>query len=144
MKFNIFMTDERIHQAAALVEKHYKDNDFLNRIRGVKSFNFTTDTGEVVASKILSSDLTMNIRPYKTKWPWSKAIGYAAGNTIYVNTRKLDLPLADRVNNFFHEPLHLIGYSHNSNNKASGDSLESVPYKCGKIFSEYVMSLGPQ
>jgi len=140
MRFNIHMDNKTIHEAAALVEKHFKDTQFLLNISSEVFFN-TKDSGHIVASKINQSDLTMNIVPYKTKLPWSKAIGYASGNTIYVNIRKLDLPLRDRCNNFIHELCHLLGYSHKGN-YVTEYNLNTVPYKIGSLFEEYLESIG--
>lgn len=138
MRFNIFLNDETILEAAALCELHYIEPGFLNSLCSVESFNFTKDNGSDVADKIFNSELEINIRPYRTKLPWSKVIGYAKGNTIFVNTRKLDLSLEDRVCNLFHEYLHLLGYSHNGN-RVSEFNNGTVPYKVSKMFSEFVM-----
>ncbi len=141
MKFNIKMDDKTIRQAAALVERHYDDYKFLDLVSNSTSFNYTKDRGFVVADKIFNGIIGMNIVPYKTWSPWSKVIGYAKGNTIYVNTRKLDLPLKDRVENFMHEPLHLLGYSHkgNSNNEFNRNT---VPYRVASVFVKYLESIG--
>tara|TARA_R110000868_G_scaffold268180_1_gene527408 strand:+ start:1642 stop:2055 length:414 start_codon:yes stop_codon:yes gene_type:complete len=135
------MDDKVIHDAAALVEEHYKDEKFLFKLGTIQKFNYAYDSGHDVRVKIFNSDIVMNIVPYKTKLPWSKAIGYASGDTIYVNTRKLDLPLADRVENFMHEPMHLLGYSHkgNYNNEFNRGT---VPYRVAEIFRKYLESIG--
>jgi hypothetical protein len=142
MKFNIKMDDKVIHEAAALVEKHYIDSGFLRRIGEIQKFSYTVKKGFDVVSSLQASSVVMTIAPYKTKWPWSKVIGYASGNTIYVNTRKLDLPLKDRVQNLFHEPCHLLGYRHSRDNKVSKLNDESVPYKVAAIFVKYLESIG--
>lgn len=132
--------DERIALASKLVMDHYKDMAFLERLALIQSFNHTKDSGAHVALRILRANIDIVIKPYKTFSPWSKVIGHAKGNTIYVNTRKLDLPLEDRVANIMHEALHLLGYSHKGN-RVTEYNLGSVPYKVSKMFSEYVMSL---
>jgi hypothetical protein len=141
MRFNIKMDDKTIHEAAGLVEKHYKDSAFLRRVGEIEKFSYSATKGFDVVNKLQASSIVMTITPHKTKWPWSKVIGYASGNTIYINTRKLDLPLKDRVENFMHEPLHLLGYSHkgNANNEFNRGT---VPYKVASIFVKYLESIG--
>jgi hypothetical protein len=141
MKFNIKMDDKVIHEAAALVEKHYIDSGFLRRIGEIQKFSYTVKKGFDVVSSLQASSVVMTIAPYKTKWPWSKVIGYASGNTIYVNTRKLDLPLKDRTINFLHESLHALGYSHKGNTN-NAFNRGTVPYKVAEIFGKYLESIG--
>lgn len=140
MKFRNEIENSTIIKAADLVTKHCRDEAFLDRVRAVKSFAFTEANGVKVAELILEVGVTMTIKKYTTFNPWSKVIGYAQGGVIYCNTRKFDLPLYDRVNNFMHEPLHLLGYSHKGNS-ATGKNLDSVPYKVGAIFEEYIRGL---
>ena len=141
MKFNIFINDKTIHEAAEIVHNHYKSARFLDSVYFSKPFNLCRSTPPMVAAEILKADIIMDIVPYKTKWPWSKVIGYASGDTIYVNTRKLDLPLADRVENFMHEGLHLLGYSHkgNTNNEFNRGT---VPYAVSALLVKYLKSIG--
>ena len=141
MKFEIFINDNVIHKAANLVETHYKDQAFLNILCGVEKFNFTYHSGVHVAANIAASELKMQIKLYKTWNPYSKVIGYASDNTIYVNERKLNLSLKDRVENFFHESLHTLGYSHKgkTNNEFNRGT---VPYKVAEIFVKYLESIG--
>jgi len=143
MKFEIHMDNERIHQAAALVEKHYKDIQFLHKVEMNKTFNFTSRNGLYVAHDIRQSELTMKIKSYTTWNPFSKVIGHAKGDTIFINTRKLDLSLEDRIQNLFHEYLHLLGYKHKGNSVNEFNN-GTVPFNVAKIFSQYVMSLGRQ
>ena len=128
-----------LQQSALLFMRHYRDSEFLDLIRNVSKFNHTEDTGEMVAKKIEEAVLVIKVVPYKTWSPWSKVVGYAEGNTIFVNTRKINLPLADRVENYFHEATHLIGFSHRGN-RPDAYNLRSVPYLTAAMFSKYVMS----
>jgi len=143
MRFEIEMNDAVIHQAAALVTRHYNNGNFLNLVAQEINFNNTNDSGEVVARKLDALELnplTVKIKPYKA-WYFSKVIGYASGNTIYVNTRKLGLPLKDRTANFLHESLHLLGYSHKGNS-VNAFNLGTVPYRVSSIFVKYLESIG--
>lgn len=57
--------------------------------------------------------LTIFIRPYTSKNPFSSVLGHAKGNTIFENTRKLNaLTLPERIGHIGHEVTHLFGYSH--------------------------------
>jgi hypothetical protein len=141
MRFEIFINDPVIHKAANLVESHYRDEAFLKLLCGVDSFNYTNDHGIDVAVKISGSNLKMQIKSYKTWSIFSKVIGYASKDTIFVNTRKLNLPLKDRVENFFHEPMHLLGYSHKGNS-VNAFNLGTVPYKTASMFVKYLESTG--
>jgi hypothetical protein len=141
MKFEIFINDPVIHKAANLVETHYKDSEFLFNLGAIQNFNHSYDSGYAVGVKIFNSELKIQIKPYKTWSPWSNVIGYASGNTIYCNTRKLHLPLKDRVENFFHEPMHLLGYSHKGN-YVNAFNLNTVPYRTASIFVKYLESIG--
>lgn len=134
------LNDEKIEAAARLLAFHYRDYKWLEKLRTIPSFNHTTHSGNHVAEALYDCQILIEIRPYKSKWPWSKAIGYARGNTVWVNTRKLDLPLKDRVSNFMHEALHLLGYSHNGNYVTEYNN-GTVPYKVGDMFADYVMEL---
>ena len=141
MKIIIEMQGETIRKAASLVMEHYKDPGFLVNLGAIHNFNHTNDTGYELGRKIYNSDMTMTIKPYSTFSPWSKAIGYASGNTIFVNVRKLDLSLKDRIENLFHESMHLLGYSHKGN-RVNEYNLKTVPYLGANLFVKYLESIG--
>jgi hypothetical protein len=141
MRFEILMNDAVIHQAAWLVTEHHADESFLAMVIAHKNYNLYDGNSSEIAEKLLDTFISMKIKPYKTWNPYSKVIGYASGNTIYVNTRKLNLPLKDRVANFIHEPLHLLGYSHKGNS-VNAFNLGTVPYKVSAIFVKYLESIG--
>ncbi|MBA3756638.1 MAG: hypothetical protein H0X02_10580 [Nitrosomonas sp.] len=140
MNFRIEIDDPVIYEAARIVAEHYKDYKFLERVRTIPHFNHTSHSGVTVSKVIDNAQVFVIIRPYKTWNPWSSAIGYASGKVIYVNTRKLNLPLMDRVENFLHEPLHLLGYSHKGN-YVTPFNLETVPYKVAAVFRQYIEDL---
>ncbi|MEY3182229.1 MAG: hypothetical protein RLZ35_214 [Pseudomonadota bacterium] len=142
MKIYCEVNDQNTRYAASILMKHYRDEEFLNRLRNVSSFNFTDDSPSVVAHRLPSimDHLDIKIVPYKSINPFSKAIGYAEGTTIYLNTRKLYLPYIDRVENIYHEATHLCGYSHNGN-RATSENLKSVPYLSASIFASHIKSI---
>jgi len=141
MKFEIMMNDKTIHAAALLVSHHYNDNDFLFEVKYSGLYKFTKLTPALVAQKIEDASNIMIVMPYKTWNPYSKVIGYAEKNIIYVNTRKLHLPLKDRVENFMHESLHSLGFGHDGN-RVTDFNLKTVPYKCAAIFVKYLEGIG--
>lgn len=128
-----------LQQSALLFMRHYRDDEFLALVKNVSHFNHTADIGLIVADKIAGAKLEIEVLPYKTFSPWSKVIGYAEGNKIFVNTRKINLPLEDRVENLMHETAHLLGYSHKGN-YVTMYNLRTVPFVLGALFSKYIMS----
>lgn len=138
MKILLQMDDPTVFEAARKVAFHYKDYKWLEKLRTVKGFNHTWHDGIRVANTIRDNQVEIVIRPFKSKWPWSKSIGHARGNTIWINTRKLDLPLKDRIENIMHEALHLMGYLHHGN-RVTAYNLNTVPYLVANMFANYVM-----
>lgn len=133
------MQDQKISLAAYYVANNYFNEKFLEKIKAVQNFNHTELDSKEVAEKIWRefNKLNVNVVPYKTVNPWSKVIGYAKGNTIYVNTRKSDLSLLDRIENIFHEATHLIGFSHDGN-RVTNYNLKTVPYLSANIFKNFI------
>lgn len=140
MKIINEVNNEIVRQACGLVEANFKNSDYLNSLINVK-FNFTHESGYEVAKNTEVFEGTVYVKPYTTFSPWSKVIGYAKGNTIYINTRKLDLPLKDRVENLRHELYHLQGYSHKGN-RVTEYNLKTVPYLGASLFVKYLESVG--
>lgn len=127
-----------------MVEKHYHDIAFYNSIKdekfnGIKTINSITGAFVYWEKLLLSS--VVYVKPYKSWSPWSRVIGYAKGDTIFVNTRKLDLPLKDRVENIRHEIFHREGFSHNGN-RVTAHNLQTVPFKGASLFVKYLERIG--
>jgi len=143
MKIKVEMADETIYKATKLVIKHCQDREFLRRIESQEqNFNHTLLNPKQVMEQLFNSSnmAVMAIRPYKSINPFSKAIGYAEDNIIYVNTRRLDLPLYDRIQNIYHEFCHVSGFTHKGN-FATKYNMDTVPYKASKIFADYVKEI---
>jgi len=140
MKIINEVNHETVREACRLVGASFKHNDFLNSLLDI-NFNFTPESGYEVAKNTEVFEGTVYVKPYTTFSPWSKVIGYAQGNTIYVNTRKLDLPLKDRVENIRHEIFHLQGYAHKGN-RVTEFNLKTVPYLGASLFVKYLESVG--
>ena len=142
MKLYVQINDETIRRAASIVMKHYADEEFLRRIREVDNFNHTTFSPVQCAAVLPKhmQNLSVRIVPYMTFNPFSNVIGHAKSDMIFVNTRKLHLPLMDRVQNIYHECTHLIGFSHKGN-KPNAYNMKTVPYKAASIFSQYAKEI---
>ena len=136
------VNDENVRKAASILMKHYKDEDFLNRVREEDFFNHSQHSPVTVASVLekFPKNITVIIKPYKTLNPFSNVIGYAENNIIYVNTRKLGLNWLDRVENLYHEMTHICGYSHKGN-RVTGYNLKTVPYLVANIFKRHVSEI---
>lgn len=141
MKIDVQVNDPVIRQAATLFMKHYNDPTFLNKVSCSPYFYHTEHSPEAVAHSIqfLGESMEMVIKSYKPLNPWTKAIAYAEGNTIYFNSRKR-LGLLDRVETICHEFLHLCGYSHDGN-FVTAYNLKTVPYKVANIFKDHVKEI---
>lgn len=134
------MNDKVILEAVRLVTMHFKDVEYFKTLRGLR-FNYANDDALLIEQNAMAFNEIIYVKPYTTFSPWSKVIGYARGNVIYVNTRKLDLPLKDRVENIRHEIFHLQGYSHKGN-RATEYNLKTVPYLGANLFVKYLESIG--
>lgn len=144
MKIINSVNDKTVKQACEIVEKYYYDVGFFDSIKNekfndVKAINSITGVEVYVMS--LRPNAVVYVKPYKTFSPWSRVIGYAKGDTIFVNTRKLDLPLKDRVENIRHEIFHREGFSHNGN-RVTAHNLQTVPYKGASLFVKYLERIG--
>lgn len=142
MQIFVDIDDETIKTAAELTAAYSTDILFIEKIAKIKHFNHTPLT-PLEISKVLyeqAHNVKIYLKGYKTWNPWSRVIGYAKGNTIYINLRKLDtIDLYERVENLYHEYCHLAGFTHRGN-RVTRYNLETVPYKAGKLFSEHVKS----
>lgn len=140
MKIISEINNKTIQESVQLVLTHYKDAGFRDIIAHAR-FNHTNDSGLDIYWKTFDFYQIVYIKAYTTFSPWSSVIGYAKGNTIYVNTRKLHLPLKDRVENIRHEIFHLQGYSHKGN-RVTEYNLKTVPFKGAALFVKYLESIG--
>ena len=141
MLYTVNIQDEKIKLGAYYVFRHYSDDKFLNRIRAVEKFNHTElnsyDVAYTIEFGLLKKQI--EIRPYKSVNPWSKAIAYAKDDKIFINTRK-KFGVLDRVETIFHESMHLIGFSHDGN-FVTDYNLKTVPYLAANIFANYIKEI---
>ena len=139
MKIVMFTDHPQVMEGAKLLMKHYNAYKFLEKVRAVNSFSDRSSANEV-ARRLQESTLLLEIVPYKPFNPWSKVLADSfkvkAGWRIRINMRKADLAPVERGGNLMHEFLHGLGYSHKS-----ATDYESVPYKVGYMFTEYLKDL---
>lgn len=132
--------DTQIDQALGLLLKFVNEDGFWPHLKNwVASVNLSQHDILEKDSDILghiyymfNCDLNVDIVPYKTKWPLSSVLGYAEGNRVYENTRKVNaLELHERVGHLGHEIVHLFGYHHEYQGQktsaavAFGDAMEA-------------------
>jgi hypothetical protein len=140
MKIINEVNNETVRQACRLVQDNFFSDGFLISLED-KKFNYTDDDFFDITKNTKSFNKTVYVKPYTSLSPWSKVIGYATDNTIYINTRKLNLPLKDRIENIRHEIFHLQGYSHKGN-RVTEFNLKTVPFKGASLFVKYLESVG--
>ena len=143
MKIIVNIDDSVIRASAKLVEDHCMDKKFMQSIADVKKFNHTSLSPVEVAQALYvhSYKTEIIIEGYKSSLPWSKSLGHAKGNTIFINTRKLEaLDLYERCGNLYHEFCHLAGFSHDGN-RVTPYNLGTVPYKAGQLFEDYIKEI---
>jgi hypothetical protein len=115
------LKNTQIERAKDLLLKFVKEDafwlEFSNAIAktDLSQHDLLEDDSEIFGhiKYMFECDLNVEILPYKTKSPWSKVLGYAQGNRVYENTRKMgSLTLPERVGHLGHEVVHLFGYHH--------------------------------
>ena len=119
-------------------------NDYLSIIKQETHFTHTKLTVNQVYDSIkVGLDLKprLVVRLYRSRLPWSKAIGYTTkgSSIIFLNSRMIDSRSThDYVNTLVHEALHttiLGGFSHGSNNPRGKE--QSVNYRIGQLAEEF-------
>lgn len=111
----------QVQSAVGLLQKIVKEDAFWVTFRqhcsqhNISQHDFLEDDEDIInhIKFMWSCRLYVNVMPYRTRNPWSSVIGYADGNTVFENMRKInDLTLAERTGHIGHEITHLFGYRH--------------------------------
>lgn len=130
---------KKLKDAAMVANWLLTSSEFYDEIEKVKTFTHSNEDGFEVSRKLKNNRhiMQVNVKEYKSLWPWSKAIGYFSKRRprdINVNIRKIDsLDVWDYIGNYIHEKMHMLGYSHKGNNKYKHNNVDSVPYLVGYI-----------
>lgn len=139
MKVYNHTQDLNIEKASLIFMKHFKDEEFLKRVRLVASFSHADSSGSEVAYYIATAKGSVYLRHVKPKNPFTKMIAHAELPNIYFNSYK-QMHWIERVETICHEVMHLLGYSHDGN-FATEYNLKTVPYLVAEMFKEYVSEL---
>lgn len=122
--------DQKIDQAIK------KANDLLmsgsNMIESIinkTDFEYDSGHGVAIALNLIKVREPISIKIYKPLYPFSKAIGYYDGESIWINIRKMHaMSESDLIGLLVHEYAHYCGYKHGNNYKSQHKCLYSVPY----------------
>jgi hypothetical protein len=106
------------------------------QIVGRLTFDYTTDTREILLVKIKQSEglILSHADVYSPLWRFSDVIAYHKDNVIYFNRYKLKRSNCEIIATFVHEYLHRLGYAHGDNNPTNKEN--SVPYFMGILAKE--------
>jgi hypothetical protein len=102
-------------------------------------FKYNSGLGFTVHEKIVGFNKTVPVFFYKPFNPWSAAMGYSDGKSIYINSRKFpSMVFSDVVGLLLHELMHQVGFNHGNNYKTEDKCLYSVPYFVSENVGKWV------
>ncbi|MBK9419192.1 MAG: hypothetical protein IPN62_18405 [Flavobacteriales bacterium] len=146
MKTSFTGTHPLVIAAAGRVDQLLADPLFFERIRQHARFDMSTATPAQIADLMQSSNATVKIELYKSKWPWSKALAYEDHrfpNTVFLNERRLNRSLASICATIMHEAVHSVDatapdlrFGHGDNNPNQKEN--TAPYWIGDLAYEMV------
>lgn len=130
MRFRNNIINLKVNEAAKIASMILESNSSLiKEIKNKNDFKFNSGTGEEISQNLLFQREPINIYCYKPFYPFSKAIGYYDGESIWINLRKMEaMDISDLVGLLLHEYAHYCGYKHGTNYKSKYKCLYSVPY----------------
>lgn len=117
----------KLIKATELANKLYNNEHFYLEIENKDAFDMSTVSGFYISGKIKESEnMTINVKTYRSRNPWSSALGYFTSSRptdINLNTRRLNRSVESIVATFWHEKIHMLdnfdlkqSYGHGSNN----------------------------
>jgi hypothetical protein len=113
---------------------------FYERIRAHASFDLTRSSPREIADAIERCITRLTVRTYKSRNPFSRAIGYHDErwpDIIFLNTRRLDRSVASVVGTIVHEAVHAadaastLDFGHGGNPAGGKDN--TAPYWIGNL-----------
>lgn len=119
-----------ITKAILKAEKLFRpDSTMMFDICKKNDFKYNSGTGEEVFQRIVNYKETVPVFTYRSRNPFTRALGYSDRYGIHINTRKLQgMSIQTLVGLLCHEYLHQVGFSHGNNFKTQDKVLYSVPY----------------
>lgn len=116
----------------------FSDPKFIDAVKAVPKFDFTSDKPAVVGDKIAALQVVkIKVGFYRPWWRWSPVLANETNGEVWFNTRK-EAEGAGGVENIAHEFMHFLGYSHNGNSPAGQDG--TVPWKVGRMAGGWALS----
>lgn len=116
-----------IKEATAAANELFYNSHFTDTIAAKESFDMSTAKPSYIATSIRNtSNVKTNVKTYRSRNPWSRAIAYFTANRpndINLNTRKLNRTKGSIVATLWHErihqldnldPVHYYGHGNNS------------------------------
>lgn len=139
-RFSNMTTQQKISDAIKIAESLLAYNSkMLIEISKKDDFKYNSGKGVEVALELHTERSLVKVFTYKSKLPWSKAIGYSDGKAIYVNIRKLpEMSVVDVASNLCHEYAHYCGFSHGNNFPSEEKNRSSVPYFISNGVSRWI------
>jgi hypothetical protein len=119
----------RVKRIEVIVNQIVQGSCIEDELQKVQKFNETKDSPNLVLSRLRRVKIDAIVSYYKSKNPWSSAVAYAEGNTLYFNTRQIGAWTdCDFASTGLHEASHMapLEYGHDFN-YYSGREL-TVPY----------------
>jgi hypothetical protein len=138
MRFRNCVIDKEIGLAIKECELLLAENSNIMEEIKVKAFKFNSGLGPQIVLNLLKERPPISVFVYKTKNPWSAALGYSDGKAIYINTRKLPINRRDLIGLLLHEYSHFCGYSHGNNWPSEEKNIYSVPYFISSNISRWI------
>jgi predicted Zn-dependent protease len=138
-----------LHQVSQIFQNHYRDQQFINKVRAYGSFTCTLQRGQQVAGNILNNNAVITLTTAnlggnviaQTNLNTRTITFDLGGLTLPINAtaaEQRDL-LRARVKTLMHEYVHTLGYKHAGNGN-NWFNKKSAPYKVAEIFVQDLIS----
>jgi hypothetical protein len=140
MKIQYNGSDQRIKVAVEDANDVLNEQLFYNEIASKTPFECTKLNPKEISSIIQKSSLKVNLKFYKSRWPFSTVNGYfvkSTPNVIYLNIRRLNRSTPSLSNTIVHEYIHSIDNEYNDQIIDFGHTCKNLsktaPYIIGGI-----------
>lgn len=137
MKFRNCVIDRNVDFAVKQVEKLLTADSHM-----IKELSAKTDWkygAENVVAKLLENKEPINVYTYRSKNPFSKAVGYFDGKAIHISTKALQTFNFEQLCGLLlHEYSHYCGYNHGTGMTANYKNDDKVKYSVPYFLSENI------